>query len=70
MRLYLEAKEIAEEGGEFVRLDVTDKTQAEQDSILTALKDFMSGLSCNFIKHSCWHDGTPGQHPLCQTEAV
>lgn len=67
MHIYLEAQE---QGGEFVRLDVTDKTQPEQGTILASLKDFMVGLSCIFTKHWCWHDGTPGQHPQCEWEVV
>ena len=53
MRIYLEALEQVE--AEFVRLDVTDKTEAEKDTILTSLKDFMTGLSCQFTKHTCYH---------------
>ena len=67
MRIYLEANETE---GEFVRLDVTDKTQAEQDAILVSLKDFMTGVTCVFSRHWCWHDGTPGNHPLCEWEEL
>lgn len=56
MRIYLEAAEQGDIDPEFIRLDVTGKSQAEQDSILTSLKDFMAGLSCKFTKHFCPHD--------------
>jgi hypothetical protein len=58
MRTYLEARELAVGGqeAEFVRLDVTGKTQEEQDTILANLKDYMTGLTCSFAKHQCPHD--------------
>lgn len=58
MRIYLESLEQVAWGqeAEFVRLDVTGKSQAEQDAILTQLKDFMTGLTCVFTRHYCYHD--------------
>jgi len=67
MRVYIEAREDGE-GGEFVRLDVTGKTAGEQDAILTSLKDFMTGVSCKFTKHYCYHEDR--SNTPCQAEEV
>jgi len=56
MRIYLEAVEQTDDVAEFVRLDITDKTEQEQAGILTALKDYMSGVNAIFSKHYCYHD--------------
>ena len=55
MRVYLEAREQVI-NPEFVRLNVTNKNQTERDSILTALKDYMAGLTCVFTRHDCKHE--------------
>ena len=55
-RVYLEGKESGDGDREFVRLDVTSKTQAERDAILVSLKDYMSGLTAVFTQHTCNHD--------------
>ena len=57
-RIYLEAKEQVALGqdAEFVRLDVTAKTQAERDAILVSLKDYMTGITTTFTSHTCNHD--------------
>lgn len=60
MRTYLEALEQIAFGAdaEFVRIDVTGKSQAERNDILIKLKDFMNdnGSVNVFTKHSCNHD--------------
>ena len=57
-RIYLEAIEQvgANQEAEFVRLDVTGKTQAERDAILVSLKDYMTGITTVFTSHTCNHD--------------
>jgi len=55
MRVYCEAVEtVAEEEGEFARIDVTDYTKAEREQILAALKDLMPG--CAYTERRCFHD--------------
>lgn len=68
MRTYLEALEIVAFGqdAEFVRLDVTSKTEAERAAILVALKDVMTGITCTFSRHDCRHD----TYQLCAVEEV
>ena len=66
MRIYQEAQEQGIGETEFVRLDVTDKTQAERDAILVSLKDFMTGVTSVFTKHTCYHD----EGKSCQSEVV
>jgi hypothetical protein len=57
MKVYYEAATAApeEDGGEFVRLDVTDYTKEERAQILAALIDFMPKESI-FTAHTCHHD--------------
>ena len=57
MRVYLEAIETGAglEDEEFVRLDVTAKSQAERDAILVSLKDYMTGVTSTFTRHTCYH---------------
>ncbi len=68
MRVYLEAREQVglEVEPEFVRIDVTGKTSQEQSDILTSLKDFMSGITCIFSRHYCYHD----DGKICASEVV
>ncbi len=67
-RIYLEALEQVTEEAEFIRLDVTNKTQAEQDDIIIKLKDFMTGITCTFQRHNCPHDGNPPNTPCTMEE--
>ncbi len=55
MKVYLESLEHAE-AGEFIRLDVTNKTEPKRTAICNALRDFMSGIDCIFQKHTCYHE--------------
>ena len=68
MYLYLEALEqsVIDQPSEFVRLDVTDKTETEQADILTALKNYMVGISCTFQKHYCRYEDNDNNP--CTTE--
>lgn len=56
MRTYLEAQEQTDADSDFVRLDVTGKGAVEQAAILASMKDFMSGVDCQFCRHLCYHD--------------
>ena len=69
MRIYLEAHEQVTKGqeAETFRLDVTDKSQTEQDAILAKLKEVMAGLTCVFTRHDCYH--TEGGR-LCEVQEV
>ncbi len=58
MRVYLEAEEQTVMGvsREFIRLDVTEKTEVERDNLLILLRDIMVGVDCKFYTHNCRHD--------------
>lgn len=68
MKVYLEAREQGDMGTEreFIRLDVSSKSEPERVAILTKLKEFMAGKTCTFTKHNCHHD-TGG---ACTSEEV
>ncbi len=70
MKVYFDAVEQVALGlaAETVRLDITDKTQEEQDAILASLKDYMNlnGSTNIFTKHYCYHD----EGRLCEVEVV
>lgn len=60
MKYYYEAKEILPEdvieAGEFIRIDVSDMTDAERVSILQSIKDIMSGKKYILTLHNCYHE--------------
>lgn len=58
MRKYLEATEIVEanQEAEFIRADITDKTEQETTAIRQAIEDVMKGLVYTLSKHYCYHD--------------
>ena len=70
MRLYYEATENlpvdSPEEPEFIRADITDKTDAERVVILQTIKDVMAGLDYRLIEHSCSHD----EGGACQTKEI
>jgi len=58
MRQYLEVEEIVgfNEPFEFIRVDITDKTDAEIQAIWTAIEDIMKGKTYRLTRHDCGHD--------------
>lgn len=58
MKKYLEAKEIIEDGKspEFIRAEITDKTDDEIAKIKQAIIDIMSGTKYILSEHLCGHD--------------
>jgi len=70
MKVYLEAEEIRPVGDiiqpEYIRLEVTSNTEAEQDAILTALKSVMAGISCIYYVHTCGHI----ENKTCNREVI
>ena|GEM_PF-1384023 len=60
MRVYLEAQEQLPEGAteeaDFVRIDVTDKSEAERKEILSALREQFADTSYVIRYHLCRHD--------------
>ncbi|MBI4283259.1 MAG: hypothetical protein HY663_02175 [Chloroflexi bacterium] len=70
MKTYLEAQEIiseeATEEPDFIRADITDKTDSEIAEIKAAIEDIMAGTEYRFMKHLCGHD----ENRACSTEAI
>lgn len=68
MKLYLEALEITTElsAPEFIRADITGKTDKEITDIQTAIEDVMSGKNYRLQKHFCGHE----ERKPCQTELI
>ena len=60
MRVYLEAQEQlpedSTEEADFVRIDVTDKSEAERKEILSALREQFADKSYVIQYHLCRHD--------------
>jgi hypothetical protein len=61
VRTYYEAAEILDADidldlPEFVRIDVTEMTVAERDSVARDIIDIMSGRVCELSQHHCYHD--------------
>lgn len=60
MREYLEVVETLPEGAleepEFIRVDITDRTEAEIAAIQADIEDIMSGRDYTLQGHSCGHD--------------
>ena len=58
MKKYLEATEIVdnETSPEFIRAEITDKTDAEIAEIKQAIIDIMSGKKYRLSEHLCRHD--------------
>ena len=57
-KIYLEAIEIVPMGEEveFIRAEVTDKTEVEIVEIKAAVKDIMAGVNYRLTRHICHHD--------------
>ena len=57
-KIYLEAVEIVEreEVAEFIRAEVTDKTEVEIVEIKAIVKDIMAGVNYRLTRHTCHHD--------------
>lgn len=60
MREYLEAVELLAEGAveepEFIRADITGKTEAEITSIQSDIEDVMTDRDYTLQRHYCGHD--------------
>lgn len=58
MRIYLEATETVGMGevADFIRADVTDKTDAKVEEIKGLIQDIMAGLDYRLAKHLCNHN--------------
>ncbi len=60
MRVYLEATETLPltslEAADFIRADITSKTDAEVEAIKSDIKDIMVGLNYQLVRHICRHD--------------
>ena len=58
MRTYFDANEQVADGivPDFIRLDITDKSQAVQDAILTKMKAHPAGQTFVFTKHTHLHE--------------
>ena len=58
MKTYLEITEVVTifETPEFIRCDVTDKTEVEISRIKDAMVDIMSGKNYRLVEHLCRHD--------------
>jgi len=70
MRLYYEAHEHVEfdEQGDFIRMDITDMTREEMDTVQSAIEDVMSGKIYTLQKHYCLHEDHNNQP--CVTEII
>ena len=68
MKVYIEAQGMAVEGTEpeFIRADITGKTQAEADAILEDIRAIMEGINCTLSRHFCLHD----EGGACWTEGI
>ena len=68
MRVYLEASELVVEPvePEFIRIDITDKTEAEIEAIQLDIKAIMEGKQYQLVKHQCHHD--TGE--LCEADNI
>ena len=70
MRIYFEAAETvpidSEISGEFIRADITDKTDAEIAEIRSAIEGIMAGVNYRLTKHTCGHD----EGKSCITEEI
>ncbi len=61
-RIYLEATELASiaTDAEFIRAEITGKTEVEVAEIKDTIKEIMSGLNYKLVRHICHHDvGNP-----------
>ena len=58
MKKYLEVEEIVgiDEEAEFIRSEITDKTDAEIAKIKQAMIDIMSGKTYQLREHLCGHE--------------
>jgi hypothetical protein len=59
LRVYVEAIEITtdeNENPDFVRIDVTGKTDSEINEIIEVVKELMAGTSFDLYIHYCRHD--------------
>lgn len=58
MKVYLESRETVPLGiePEFIRADVTGRTEVEQSAIQTDIEAIMVGRSYSLVKHFCRHD--------------
>lgn len=60
MRLYLEAQEQIDIDQtivpEFIRIDVTDLTEAKQNKVKKAIEAVMRGRDYKLLRHICGHD--------------
>ncbi|MCW3140573.1 MAG: hypothetical protein N2V72_00110 [Methanophagales archaeon] len=71
MRIYYECFELlpegaAEEEPDFVRVDITDKTESEKAEILDAIKEQFEGKKHILRLHYCKHD----EHKPCEVEVI
>lgn len=58
-RIYLEAVEVVTDETtepEFIRADITGKTDTEIEAIKTDIKDIMAGMNYRLMRHICRHD--------------
>jgi len=69
--LYLEAFELVGEfdSAEFIRADVTDKTDIEIAAITKAIIEVMADRTYILTRHDCYHD-EPGNDTPCVMETI
>ena len=68
MRIYYEVLEIVpvDQEPEFIRADVTDKTEAERAVILADIKDIMTGMTYILREHTHYHE----EDKACTTRPI
>ena len=70
MKTYIEAYELipedATEEPDFIRADITDRTDSEIAEIKAVIEDIIAGKEYRFIKHLCGHD----ENKPCSMEEI
>lgn len=66
MRLYYDMWEKVERDPEFIRCDITGKSDSEKADVQAAMEDIMSGKSYRILEHLCGHD----EMKLCTMELI